>query len=410
MEHGILEKFRRLDMLIAGQALTSRTETIERYYMGKVRYLGVIGIGNPYSIRGLARCTLYKNGELLKEIPLFHVQLRGIYWLNQLLMAPVFFLYGVSMLTTVLRSRKRFDLFIGIACFSTLFGVLLKKLGIVKNVIYYTLDYYPKPAELHINTLINKTIWHLDKYCCKKACLVWNISSRIPDARERLMNFNRSRYGHTLVPLTYSKDLLRFKGLGEIDKDSLVFVGTLSWNQGLQLVIESMPDLLKTRPELKVHIIGTGHSADGINQIIATRGLSNRFIFHGFIDKDEDVFDIVSRCAIGICPWTDEVDNNAIYADPGKPKLYAFCGIPIIITNVTAVAQEIDDQGAGIAINYNKHEFVNAVLKILKDERTLEKFKRNAHNFANKYTTEAVFGLVSKEVIDSIENNGSSLK
>lgn len=404
MEQGILEKFKKLDILIAGQTITSRTETIEEYYRDRVRYLGVVGISNPYSARGLARCTLYNNGKRIREFSIFKVQLKGIFWLNQLLLAPVFTLYAVAMLLAVLRLKKKFDLFVGIACFSTLFGIILKKLGIVRNVIYYTIDYYPKPVKLHINTLVNRTIWSLDKYCCKRSCLVWNISPRIPEAREELVNFDRSQYKHILVPLTYSENLLRFRQLTEIDQNTLVFVGTISWHQGLQLVVESMPNLLKSKPNLKVQIIGRGPDVDKIRNMIDACGLNDRFIFHGFVEKEEDVLDIISRCAIGICSWTDEADNNAIYADPGKPKLYAFCGIPIIITKMTAVAQEIDDLGAGIAINYDKQQFANAVLKILERDETLEKYRSNAHTFAVKYTTGAVFGAIDKEIICSMEN------
>lgn len=403
MEKENLEKFEGIDMLIAGQVLTSRTETIEEYYCNRVHSLGVIGIANPYSARGRARCTLYNNGKCVREFSIFSIHLKGIYWLNQLLMAPVFALYAVSMFIAVLRLKRRFDLFIGIACFSTLFGIFLKKLGIVKNVIYYTIDYYPKPINLHINTLINKTIWYLDKYCCKRSCLVWNISPRIPEARGRLVNFDHRQYKHILVPLTYCEKLLCFRPLEEIDQNSMVFVGTLSWNQGIQLVIESMPDLLKRKPELKVRIIGRGPDSDKVRRMIDACGLSDRFIFHGFVEKEEDVLDIISRCAIGICPWTDESDNNVIYADPGKAKLYAFCGIPIIITKVTAVAYEIDDMEAGIAIDYEKEQFVDAVLKILDSGEILEKYRKNAHAFAVRYTTENVFGAISEEVLHSIE-------
>ncbi len=404
MGQEILEKLKKLNVIISGQILTSRTETIEEYYRDKVHYLAVIGITNPY-LKGPARCRLYENGKLQKEYPLFRIHLKGIYWLNQLLMAPVFTLYAFSMFLAVLRLRKKFDLFIGIACFSTLFGIVLKKLGLVKNVVYYTLDYYPKPAKLHINTIINKSIWYLDRYCCKKSSQVWNISPRIPEARKTLMNFSSDRYNHILVPLTYSEKILRFRRLQEIEQNTLIFVGTLSWNQGLQLVIESMPELVKLNPRLKVRIIGKGVAGNEIKRMIDNNNLSDRFIFHGFVEKEEDMLDIISRSAIGICPWTDETDNNAIYADPGKPKLYAFCGLPIVITKVTAIAKEIDDMKAGIAIDYNRQQFVNAVLKILENEETLEKYRQNAHSFAVRYTSENIFGNVTKELMHAMENH-----
>ncbi|OGX15665.1 MAG: hypothetical protein A2166_02730, partial [Omnitrophica WOR_2 bacterium RBG_13_41_10] len=391
-----MAKLGELNVLIAGQVITSRTETIEDYLKDKVNYLGIVGISNPFAIKGIARCTLYKNGKRIKELPLLSVQLKGIYWFNQLLMGPVFLLYIFSMFLAVLKLRKKFDIFIGIACFSTLFGILLKQLGIVKHVIYYTLDYYPAPAKLHINTVINKSIWYLDRYCCKQVAMVWNLSPRIPEAREKLMNFSRNRYRHLIVPLTYGEKTLRYRPLEEIETDTLVFVGTLSWNQGLRIVIEAMADLIKIKPALKIRIIGKGPDDKAIKQMVSNNDLQGKFIFHGFIEDDSDVFEIVSRCTVGICTWTNEKDNNVIYADPGKPKLYAFCGIPIVITRVAAVADEIDQLKAGIAIDYDKGKFINAILKVLANRNILEEFRRNAYNFALKYTTENVFKSVDK--------------
>lgn len=395
----ILSGLGNVDMIIAGQVLTSRLETLEKYYRSKVRYLEVIGVSNPFGVRGSARFTLYRNGKVIKEGSLFGIELKGIYWINQLLMGPVFILYAVAMIRTVLMMRRKFDVFIGIACFSTLFGILLKKLGIVRNVIYYTLDYYPMPESLHINTLINKAIWYLDRFCCRKSCMVWNISAGIPEAREKLMRFAQEKYRSFIVPLTYDEEFLRYRRPEEIDQNTLVFVGTLSRHQGLQLAVESMAGIISKKREMKVRVIGKGPFERDIRRTIAEKGLEGRFIFHGFVEDEQEVFDIVSRCAVGICPWTDELDNNVIYADPGKPKLYAFCGIPVVITRVTAVADEIHNCGAGIAIKYSADEFAEAVLKILESPGSFERFRKSANQFALKYTTNAVFDRLGNKVL-----------
>jgi len=392
----------KLKILIAGQVLTSRTETVGDYFKDRAKCLGVIGISNPYAIKGLARGTLYEDGETKKEFSLLSIQLKGIYWISQILMGPVFFIYVFSMLKAVLRFKKKFDLFIGIACFSTLFGLLLKKLGIVKHVIYYTLDYYPLPSKFGVNTLINRTIWCLDKYCCCHAGLVWNITPRIADAREKLMNFSRDKYNHITVPLTYREKLLRFKPLSEIEEDTLVFVGTLSNSQGLQLVVEAMPELIKLKPSIKIRVIGKGFDGQAIKDMVKKRGLDEQFIFHGFIEKEEEMLEIISRASVGICPWTNEADNNVIYADPGKPKIYAFCGIPIIITRVTAIAWEIEKDEAGIAIDYDVRQFIDAVMKILKDKHTLQRYRKKSYSFASQYTTEVVFEEATKKVLNTI--------
>ena len=58
-----------LNILISGQALTSRTETVENYLKSRVKSLGVIAIANPYSPPGTATSRFYREGDLIWEKP-----------------------------------------------------------------------------------------------------------------------------------------------------------------------------------------------------------------------------------------------------------------------------------------------------------------------------------------------------
>jgi hypothetical protein len=54
------------DILLVGQLVTSRTETVEDYVKGRARSLTVIGITSPFATENVSRCTLYENGKLTK--------------------------------------------------------------------------------------------------------------------------------------------------------------------------------------------------------------------------------------------------------------------------------------------------------------------------------------------------------
>ena len=66
---------------------------------------------------------------------------------------------------------------------------------------------------------------------------------------------------------------------------------------------------------------------------------------------------------MGIAPYVPDPNSFTWYADPGKPKVYLGCGIPVIITKVPEVAFEISKRKAGIAINYDSHELSEAIKK-----------------------------------------------
>lgn len=381
-------------IILSGQLITSRTETLEEYLEERVDNLAVIGITSPFALKNVSRCTLYKKSKLIREFKLPSFQIRNMRWYKEPLLCISFTIYLISILYAIIRLREKFDLFIGISCFSTFVGVFLKRLSVVKNLIYYSIDYYPGPSKFSLNTFIVSAFRIADKLCVRNADLTWHISPRIAEARYKYAKIPPDSYKHLVAPLTYTPKCLRFKPVKEIERYTIGFVGTLSENQGLQLLIKVIPRIIKEIPKVKIRIIGKGPYEKELKRLVEEQNSNDHFIFYGFIKDNKEVLDILSNCAVGVAPWTSKEDDNVLYADPGKPKLYAFCGLPIIITNGTLIASEIDEKKAGISIDYDENELTEAVIKLLNDEDILKVYKKNASEFAKEYTTEKIFDSV----------------
>ncbi|RJP28960.1 MAG: glycosyltransferase [Candidatus Omnitrophota bacterium] len=388
-----------LKILLCGQLITSRTETLEDYLKNRFRILGVIGITSPFAKINVSRCTLYDGRAIIRQFSFPSFLVSDARWYKQPLLVLSFGLYFVNIIFSALRLKKKFDIFIGVACFSAFTGLFLKKLGITRKLAYYCIDYYPTPKKFSLNTISVILFRLMDRVVVRNADITWHISKRIEDARFKYAGVSPDKYYHTNAPLTYSKSLLRFKPLEEIERYTIGFVGSISENQGLQLLVKALPEIIARVPKVRVRVIGRGPYSGVLNNIVAEAGLKERFIFHGFIKDEAEVLEILSSCALGIAPWTCASDDNIIYADPGKPKLYAFCGIPIIMTNGTPVAEEIETYRAGISINYNESELRDAAIKLLADEGMLREYKVNAGKFAHRYITETIFDSVLEETI-----------
>ena len=297
-------------------------------------------------------------------------------------------------------------IFIGVACFSTFVGIFLKKIGRVKRVVYYCIDYYPYPVRFCFNTIVVWAFRLVDKFCVKNSDITWHISKHIPEARKEFEGIDSNSYRHTVVPLCYDSKLLRTIPFDRIERWTIGFVGTLSPNQGLQLLIKAMPQILKTLPNVRVKVIGRGPYGSELKKLVEKENLRSIFNFLGFIKEESEVLDILSHCAIGVAPWTSKADDNILYADPGKPKLYAFCGLPIVITNgAVSIAGEIQDNKVGFSINYEEKELVEAIEKLLRSDETLKTYKNNAVNFATSYTSDRIFEKAFQESAVILKNN-----
>jgi len=379
------------DVLVLGQMMTSRTETIEDYLKDRCHKLAKIGLAGIHQ-HLWGQCVLYKKGKIVSvsALPSLYGKLPGH--------GPYVFLHYIlnSFLVILfsLRLRMRFHFAIGISSFNAFLCILLKRLRLVDHVIYYSIDY---PFQTCMTSVLFR--W-LDGFA-KASDAVWDLSPAISRARDINMKSNHKASTNITAPLTYGSKLLTIRPLNEIERWTIVFVGTLNELQGLQLLIEAMPEILRHLPNVLVRIIGDGPYAGELKRMVKEAGLDKHFVFYGFVEKDSDVIKIISRCAIGVALYVPTPENNAIAADPGKTKLYAFCGLPVVTTKISS-GLLIDSKGAGIAIDYDPHECAKAVIKLLQDGQILERYRYSAHLFAQSYTSERVFRDVFKETLGSL--------
>lgn len=391
-------------ILVSGQVLNSLTEMVEDYLRDKVEILGVIGISSPYSTPDSARMTYYENGILKYNRRIFNIYFHKRRWYALYLLTIVFVVYFCSILRSALRFKIKFDIFVGISCFSTFLGINLKWLRVTKKVIYYSIDYFPLPRRLGFEYFMCKSFFALDRFCAYHSDLIWHINPDIAEARKTFGKMNPENYQAIHVPLGYGEDLFCPKPFSEIERYTLGFVGTLNPNQGLQMAIKAFPAILERFPQAKLEIIGDGVFASEVKKMVKDSPAGYRIVLHGFIGDRKKVSQILSHCALGIAPWTMDAENNVRYADPGKPKHYAFCGLPIIITRCNAIAYEIDKMKAGIAINYDETAFVDAITRLLGDEKLLQQYRENALKFARKYSTNNIFSNTWEESLNYFTN------
>lgn len=229
-----------------------------------------------------------------------------------------------------------------------------------------------------------------DRICARNSDRVWHITNRIIEARATLGGLKADRYLHVEMPLSYRQSLMRRYPVGSMERWTIGFVGSLTESQGVQLLIAALPELARRFPELKVRIIGRGPYARELEALVEKSGQSNRVIFHGFIRDEEEVLDIIAHCAVAVAPWTQTSDNNILYADPGKPKLYMCLGVPCVITRGPDIATMVEGHGAGRAIDYTVSELVTALDSLMSDDGILQQARDQAYELGHEFVSEKI--------------------
>lgn len=383
----VTERLRDMSILICGQRFTSRTETLEKYFVNYVRTLGVIANAGVRQTQN-SNCRLYENGALTKnfDMPGFH--LKGESFLFTLVLGFYFLSFFKNFFTAYRKLGIKFDLFIGVQVWSTFLGILLKKMGKVDRVIYYSIDYY-KPTTRFGSRIESFVFRQLDGFCCRNADMIWDLA---PHFRQDRKEDSGIDYGdkEIYVQLTYSESLLMNRSLDDIDRHSAAFIGTLESEQGWEVFINSIPILLQTYPDFKVHIFGDGSYRPAIVKLIEQAGVQNSVIMHGFINDELELLKQLSRCAVGIAPY---LPHKAEYAglDSGKPKLYALVGLPIIMTRTEYIESQFQKSKTGKTFQYDPKSLAETVIEVVSNDEKLKEYKNNASQFARRFTSESVF-------------------
>lgn len=374
----ILKKSRII--LVAHIYATGPALELEEFLKLNVRSL--LFIGHPFSFKKDNQSFLnyYKNGHKVISFKSFPLTL------------PDFTLFVKEALLTIYWTIKfayKSDLFIGSDNFSAYIGLLLKRFGVVKKVILYTIDYVPVRFK---NPFLNWLYHYFDRQCLEKCSIVWNVSDQITKAREKYkVVLERKSAAQIIVPLGVWYDRIPKLNYSQKQKNTLVFMGHLLDKQGLQIVIEALKDISVKIPDIKLVVVGTGPFEKDLKKIAKINKVDKYVEFNGYIESHEEVERILSKATLGLATYKPDPKSFTYFADPGKIKNYLAAGLPVVVTDVPQIARVIDKQKCGILTEYNHDAIVDSVIGLLLNRNKLIEYSNNARKFAKNYDWNKVF-------------------
>lgn len=296
----------------------------------------------------------------------------------------------LDVLEIGLGSREGFDLFIGLESIYTLAGILLRKLGKTKKVVYYVSDYSP----YRFGNRFAKSIYlWLDRFCCYNADYIWDVSPVMMPARIKAGIDEKKIAPLIIVPNALFEKQISYLSYEKLEKDSLVFVGTLGPENGPQVAVKAMRQVLRQIPSAKLHIIGGNDDFEKpLRSLVSKLNLENNVIFHGFISDAVKVSRLAQEFMVGLAPYTQLPDSPRWFADATKIRLYMGIGLPIITTKVPPLGKEVALKGAALIVKDDEKELANACIKLLEDKNLYSKMRKAAIDYAKNNTWGKSYG------------------
>lgn len=161
----------------------------------------------------------------------------------------------------------------------------------------------------------------------------------------------------------------------------LISACRLEERKGVDVVLKSMPVILKKYPKATLDIVGDGSLMNDLKEIAEKLKIKERVKFHGKV-KQTEVIKLMKQAHVFCFPTT---------ASEGFPKVVIealACGLPVITTKVSGLPKLIG-QGGGILLEKAMDKAVaEAVLDICADNKRYRQFSSKAINTAQQYTLE----------------------
>ncbi|MDR1992281.1 MAG: glycosyltransferase [Nitrososphaerota archaeon] len=375
---GTLNKLSRLSFIVVSHiAFTGHAQELRNFLIRHVEQLVFIGHPFSYAPNKTSFAQFYRKGTLKTEVHTPYIKTSDfILYLKDFLMTFFF----------TFKLKKKFHVYVGVDPLNALAGLILKRLGFTQIVIFYVIDYIPVRFK---NVFLNNIYRAMDRLCVYNADYTWNLTDAMTYARQKAGIFTECTNQVTVPTGTHPKEIKDNSLV--VSVHNMVFLSHLRKGQGIELVLDALPQVVQEIPDFKLLVLGTGPLETYFKKELIKRNMVDNVELLGYIESHDRIEEIVALCRAGIAPYEPDSHSFTWFADPGKPKVYLGCGVPVIITKVPEVASEISRRNAGIVIDYDSQELANSMITIIKNDELYEKYRHNAFKFALELDWNVVF-------------------
>lgn len=319
---------------------------------------------------------LYKKGKLIEEKKVRFSQNIILYYFRWYYYEMFFLMKYFS------RSEKVFVITFHPISF---FGMSLKKMLRRIKYVYWIGDYFPSVnLSLRLFEKLKKHYHDKMLYCCY---LSDKINKKL---NGKILN---TPYRKTIM---WGVDAKFIKREPNKHNFSFLFVGQITDSQGLDFLYE----FLKSHKEYSIKIIGICDKElyEKHQRLIKDYNIGNQVYFPNKFFSNEELEEISKSCHVGVALYKVSKLNAIYYTDPGKIKTYAQLGLPILMSDISAIATYVKKFNAGEVITLNNKSIYEGIIRI---KNNYESYTKGIAKFNRFFYYKTYY----KRLFSFLENN-----
>lgn len=198
-----------------------------------------------------------------------------------------------------------------------------------------------------------------------------------------IASFYYKKYGSnkvTKIPYFIDEEMFKFASFKNFNM--LLYIGRLSKEKGLDVLINAIPLIIKDLPDVKLTISGEGPDRKRIEDLVKRLNITDNVNFTGKVDYTK-IPNLINESTVVIIPslWLETGPLVAIES--------IFSGRPIIGSDAGGIKDIILTSKAGLIFKRGDYlDLAFQTVKILKNKTVLLKFHNHALNSRGLYSKE----------------------
>jgi glycosyltransferase involved in cell wall biosynthesis len=148
-------------------------------------------------------------------------------------------------------------------------------------------------------------------------------------------------------------------------ESDVAFTGRLIPHKNVNLLIEAIAELRKTRPTIRCVIVGIGPEHQRLKNMIHKLDLGNNVFMTGRLESSNDVYAIMKASKVFVSPSFREGFGITVL------EAYA-CGLPVVtVRHPDNAAQYLVQDGSGIVCEPTALDIASAIAQLLTERKHL---------------------------------------
>lgn len=155
----------------------------------------------------------------------------------------------------------------------------------------------------------------------------------------------------------------------------VIYPGSLSWHQGLDVAIKAFALLRDRLPQAELHIYGDGHEKPKLRQLVEGLGLQNHVLFHTILTL-RDIKDVIAQADLGLVPKRKDSFGDEAFST--KILEFMAIGVPVVASDTTIDKLYFDDTKLCFFTSGDPQSLADSIVKVHDDVAYREKLLKNA--------------------------------